>query len=97
MTGGVVKVWCGGGLGSTAATPTRMVECAKKGDAEAAAKAHRRALDMDPRYALAKAAHSLVCMRRIADGSGKLALYKHIFLRVIILWLLGMIQDELLA
>jgi len=35
--------------------------------------------------------------RRIAAGSGKLALYKHILLRVIILWLLGMIQDELLA
>jgi predicted acyltransferase len=35
--------------------------------------------------------------RRIAAGSSKLALYKHIFLRVIILWLMGMIQDELLA
>jgi predicted acyltransferase len=35
--------------------------------------------------------------RRIAAGSSKLALYKHILLRVIILWLLGMIQDELLA
>jgi predicted acyltransferase len=35
--------------------------------------------------------------RRIAAGSSKLALYKHILLRVVILWLLGMIQDELLA
>ena len=35
--------------------------------------------------------------RRLAAGSGKLAVYKHILLRVIILWLFGMIQDELLA
>jgi predicted acyltransferase len=35
--------------------------------------------------------------RRIAAGGSKLALYKHILVRVIILWLLGMIQDELLA
>jgi predicted acyltransferase len=35
--------------------------------------------------------------RRIAAGSSKLAIYKHILLRVIILWLLAMIQDELLA
>lgn len=26
------RVACGGGLGTTSATPTRMVECAKKGD-----------------------------------------------------------------
>jgi predicted acyltransferase len=35
--------------------------------------------------------------RRMAAGSSKLAIYKHILLRVIILWLLAMIQDELLA
>lgn len=35
--------------------------------------------------------------RRIAAGNSKLAIYKHILLRVIILWLLAMIQDELLA
>ena len=35
--------------------------------------------------------------RRLAASSSKLAVYKHILLRVIILWLLGMIQDELLA
>jgi predicted acyltransferase len=35
--------------------------------------------------------------RRMAEGSSKFSLYKHILLRVIILWLLAMIQDELLA
>jgi predicted acyltransferase len=35
--------------------------------------------------------------RRIAAGSSKLAIYKHILIRVVILWLLAMIQDELLA
>ena len=35
--------------------------------------------------------------RRVAAGSSKLAVYKHILLRVIILWLLAMIQDDLLA
>ena len=35
--------------------------------------------------------------KRIAQGQGKLSLYKHIFIRVIILWLFAMIQDELFA
>lgn len=35
--------------------------------------------------------------RRIAAADSKLKLYKHILVRVIILWLLGMIQDELLS